>query len=431
MNKKVKNKIVFFLILIVVLFLPLKIFAKEINIEEIPEITAPNVMLLQKDTGKILYEKNIDEKIYPASVTKLMTAILVMENCELDEIVTVSENAVKSVPTGYVNANLQVGEQLAVEDLMYAMLLPSANDAANALAEHVSGSIESFSTVMNTKARELGCTNTNFTNPSGLQEEEHYTTVRDLSLIAKEAFSNPTISKIVSTTNYTLLKTNKYEKNDRKFTTTNYMIRKDLKKYYCDYCVGGKTGYTGEAKNCVIEYANKDGIQLIAIVMGENSKIKGQKFIEAKKLFDYIYQNYENKNIANSKDIYEKIKIANGTKETRNLEVSFKDNIQILERKDVNIEDLEKQIEYTNKKAPIQKGEVIGNIEYVYDGIKYRTDLIANENVEESKVLRNITCILLVMLILYIIHCLKKSNKNELKNINKKYKKRKTKRIYY
>ena len=124
MNKKVKNKIVFFLILIVVLFLPLKIFAKEINIEEIPEITAPNVMLLQKDTGKILYEKNIDEKIYPASVTKLMTAILVMENCELDEIVTVSENAVKSVPTGYVNANLQVGEQLAVEDLMYAMLLP-------------------------------------------------------------------------------------------------------------------------------------------------------------------------------------------------------------------------------------------------------------------------------------------------------------------
>ena len=237
---------------------------------------------------------------------------------------------------------------------MYAMLLPSANDAANALAEHVSGSIESFSTVMNTKARELGCTNTNFTNPSGLQEEEHYTTVRDLSLIAKEAFSNTTISKIVSTTNYTLLKTNKYEKNDRKFTTTNYMVRKDLRKYYCDYCVGGKTGYTGEAKNCVIEYANKDGIQLIAIVMGENSKIKGQKFIEAKKLFDYIYQNYENKNIANSKDIYEKIKIANGTKETRNLEVSFKDNIQILERKDVNIEDLEKQIEYTNKKAPIQ-----------------------------------------------------------------------------
>lgn len=431
MNKIVKTKRIFFLILIIFLFLPLEILAKEIGVEEIAGITAPNVMVLQKDTGKILYEKNIDEKIYPASVTKLMTAILVMENCELDEIVTVSENAVKSVPTGYVNANLQVGEQLTVEDLMYAMLLPSANDAANALAEHVSGSIESFSTVMNTKARELGCTNSNFTNPSGLQEEEHYTTVRDLSLIANEAFSNSTINKIINTRNYTLFKTNKYEKNDRKFTTTNYMIRKDLKKYYCNYCVGGKTGYTGEAKNCVIEYANKDGIQLIAIVMGEDSKIKGQKFIEAKKLFDYIYQNYENKNIANSKNIYEKIKIANATKETRNLEVAFKDDIKILERKDVNIENLEKQIKYTNTKAPIQKGESVGSIEYVHEGIIYKTDLIANENVEESKFLRNISCILLVLLILYIIHCLKKSNKNEIKNINKKYKKRKTKRIYY
>ena len=130
-----------------------------INIEEkgkediLGSITAPNLILAETNTGRILYERNTDEKIYPASLTKLMTAILVVENCELDEIVTVSENAVFSVPSGYVNANLQVGEELTVEDLLYVMLIPSANDAANVLAEYVGGNIESFSTMMNTRAK--------------------------------------------------------------------------------------------------------------------------------------------------------------------------------------------------------------------------------------------------------------------------------------
>lgn len=256
---KKKNYIgkVLILTLMIILFLQINIFAKEITNEVFADITAPNMMLLETNTGKVLYEKNADEKIYPASITKLMTAILVVEHCELDEIATVSENAVVSVPSGYVNANLQVGEELTVEDLLHAMLIPSANDAANVLAEHVGGSIESFSSMMNTKAKELGCTGSNFTNPSGLHEKEHYTTARDLSLIAKEAISNNTIKKIIGTTNYTLPKTNKYTKSNRMFTTTNYMKRKELSKYYCDYCIGGKTGYTGDAKNCVVEFSRE------------------------------------------------------------------------------------------------------------------------------------------------------------------------------
>lgn len=428
--KKYIGKILI-LTLVIILSLQIKIFAKEIDESEIEGITAPNVMLMQTDTGKILYEKNIDEKIYPASITKLMTAILVIENCELDEIVTVSENAVTSVPSGYVNANLQVGEELTVENLLYVMLIPSANDAANALAEHVAGSIESFASMMNTKAKELGCTGSNFTNPSGLHEEEHYTTVKDLSLIAREAISNTTIRKIIGTTNYSLLKTNKYTKTDRKFTTTNYMKRKELSKYYCDYCIGGKTGYTGEAKNCVVEFAKKDGIELTAIVMGESSKVKGQKFLEAKQLFDYVYNNYENKNIVTAHELYETIKIPNGTKDTKNLNVIYKDNIKILERKDINVDNIDKVVEYTKKKAPIQKGEVIGNIKYAYEGIEYKTNLIAEENVEESSTLRKLLIILLIVLFIYIIYNYKKSNKNALKNRNKKYKKRKAKRIYY
>lgn len=428
--KKYIGKILI-LILVIILSLQIKIFAKGIDESEIDGITAPNVMLMQTDTGKILYEKNIDEKIYPASITKLMTAILVVENSELDEIVTVSQNAVTSVPSGYVNANLQVGEELTVENLLYAMLIPSANDAANALAEHVAGSIESFSTMMNTKAKELGCTGSNFTNPSGLHEEEHYTTVRDLSLISKEAIENETIRKIIETSSYSLKETNKYDKTDRMFTTTNYMKIKSLSNFYCDYCIGGKTGYTGEAKNCVVEFAQKDGIELTAIVMGESSNVKGQKFVESKKLFDYVYNNYENKNIVSANELYESIKISNATRESRNLNVIYKENIKILERKDINVDNIDKKVEYTKEKAPIQKGEAIGKITYTYEGIEYKTNLIAEENVEKSSTLQKILIILLIVLIIYIIYNYKKSNKNAIKNRNKKYKKRKAKRIYY
>ena len=405
------------------------ILSTESNIDEKIEekdifrnITAPNLILAETNTGRILYERAADEKIYPASLTKLMTAILVVENCELDEIVTVSENAILSVPTGYVNANLQVGEELTVEDLLYVMLIPSANDAANALAEHVGGNIESFSTMMNSRAKELGCTGSNFTNPSGLHQEEHYTTTKDLMLISQKAISYKLIEKVVGRTSYTLPSTNKYTGEKRIFTTTNYMIRESLKRYYCDYCIGGKTGYTGEAKNCVVEFIKKDGIELLAIVMGENAKVKGQKFLDAKKMFEYVFENYENVDIAKKDKTYEIIKVNNGTKETRDLEVLYKENINIIKDKDSS-KDIQKDIEYTNVKAPIQKGDVLGKITYTYDEIKYETELIANSNVEESKVFTNLLKILIVAFIIYIIYNLKKSNK-KYGNHGKKYKKR-------
>lgn len=397
----------------------------EENIQEdiFKDISAPNLLLAETNTGKILYERNADEKIYPASLTKLMTSILVVENCELDEIVTVSEKAVTSVPSGYVNANLQVGEELTVEDLLYVMLIPSANDAANALAEHVGGSIESFSTMMNSRAKELGCTGSNFTNPSGLHQEEHYTTTKDLYLIAKQAISNSLIKKIVGTTNYTLLNTEKYTKTKRTFTTTNYMKIKSLTKYYCDYCIGGKTGYTGEAKNCVIEFAEKDGIELTAIVMGESAKVKGQKFLDAKKMFEYVFENYDNKQIVTKNEKYETVKVNNGTKETRMLDVLYKDDIYILKEKDNN-EEMQKNVEYYNLKAPIQKGKEVGKIIYEYEGITYTTKLIAAEDVEEAKTLGNILKLLIVAFIIYIIYILKKS-KNNHGNHGKKYKRKK------
>lgn len=431
-------KLIFVMIFIINILIPQNIFADNVintenNVEEnvqqvdiFKDISAPNLLLAETNTGKILYEKNADEKIYPASLTKLMTAILVVENCELDEIVTVSEKAVTSVPSGYVNANLQVGEELTVEDLLYVMLIPSANDAANALAEHVGGSIESFSTMMNSRAKELGCTGSNFTNPSGLHQEEHYTTTRDLYLVSKQAISNSLIKKIVGTTSYTLLNTEKYTKTKRTFTSTNYMKRKSMTKYYCDYCIGGKTGYTEYAKNCVVEFAEKDGIELTAIIMGENAIVKGQKFLDAKEMFEYVFENYENNQVVAKNEKYETVKVNNGTKETRILDVLYKNDIYILKEKDNNVE-IQGNVEYYNLKAPIQKGKEVGKISYEYKGITYTTELIAAEDVEESKTLGNILKLLIVAFIIYIIYILKKS-KNNRGNHGKKYKNKKRKK---
>ena len=437
-----KFKLIIAIMLIIGIVLPIYSFAENTvnntetqNIQEdvFKQISAPNLLLAETNSGRILYERNTNEKIYPASITKLMTAILVVENCKLDEIVTVSENAVRSVPSGYVNAKLQVDERLTVENLLNAMLIPSANDAANALAEYVGGSIESFSSMMNTKARELGCTGTNFSNPSGLHEENHYTTTRDLFFISGEAIKNNTIKTIIGKTTYTLPKSNKYSKEDRVLTTTNYMKRKELSKYYYQYCIGAKTGYTGEAKNCVVEFASKNNVELTAIVMGESSKVQGQKFLDAKKMFEYGFNNYENKQVYKKDDVFKTIKILNGTKDTRELELLCKDNINIVIGKNKNVatvdwneekynndEYIMRKAEYSKLKAPIQKGDVVGKIICKYNGIEYSTELIANGNVEESKVLQQSIQIIIIILIIFIIYILIKSKK-KTKNNKKRY----------
>lgn len=405
------------MIILIGISIPQKILAGEMN-DIFKNITAPQLLLAETKTGRILYERNIDEKVFPASLTKLLTAILVVENCELDEIVTVSENAVKSVPSGYVNANLQVGEELTVEDLLYVMLIPSANDAANALAEFVGGNIESFASMMNTKAKEIGCTGSNFLNPSGLHQEQHFTTTRDLYLISREAIKNSTIKKIIGTTTYTLPSTNKYTKTARIFTSTNYLKLKKLAKFYCDYCLGGKTGYTGEAKNCVVEFAKKDGIELTAIVMGENAKIKGTKFLDAKEMFEYVFNNYENKKVAEKEKICETIKIHNATMATKQLDVLYKEDLFLLKEKSDD-QEIEKEIQYENLKAPIPKGKIVGKKTYKIDGTTYTVDLVAAKDVEESKMLKSLIMILIVVFILFIIYQLKKSKVN-YKNHGKK-----------
>jgi len=216
------------------------------------EVSSPSAILIEARTGRVLYEKEANKRMYPASTTKMMTAIIVLENVtDLKEMVTVKYDAIYSVPSGYSSDLLKVGEELSVEEMLYALLVKSSNEAGNVLAEHVAGGVDSFASMMNTKASEIGCKDTHFVNTNGVHEDDHYTTAYDLSLIAKYAMKNDVFRKIVSTASHTLPSTNKYSRTDRNLITTNDFIKKSSKNYY-ENSVGIKTGFTSKSKYCLV-----------------------------------------------------------------------------------------------------------------------------------------------------------------------------------
>ena len=224
------RKIAIFTIIFILIIMPITILATDINTNDYnpDNITtnSPSVILMDSKTGKILYSKNAFEQRYPASTTKIMTAILALENCKLTDVATVSHDAIFNVPVGYSHASLQEGEMLTIEQLLNVLLIPSANDAAFVLAEHIAGSVDNFSEMMNNKAKEIGCLNTHFVNPNGIHNDDHYSTAYDLALIGKYAMQFNDIMRIAMVNQYTLPKTNKYDREDRIFNTTNGLVTK-------------------------------------------------------------------------------------------------------------------------------------------------------------------------------------------------------------
>lgn len=186
-------------------------------------------ILIECSTNTISYEKNSEKKLFPASTTKLLTAIITLQKCNLEDTITITSNMVNEIPSGYTTAYLQPGEVVSVEQLLNLLLIPSANDAGYALAIHISGSINSFAELMNETATSLGCTNSNFTNPSGIHNENHYSTAKDMSLIGMKALQYPILSEICSHKNYTYISSNG---NTRTFETTNTLIKENEPNYY-------------------------------------------------------------------------------------------------------------------------------------------------------------------------------------------------------
>lgn len=235
-----------------------------------PEIQADSGILMDSDTGAVLYEKNINQPYYPASITKILTALIVIEQCDLDETVVFSHDAVYNVESGSSNAGLDEGDQLTVRDCLYALLLSSANESANALAEHVSGSREAFAQLMNEKAASLGCTGSHFANPSGLNDENHYTTAHDMALITQAAIHNPVFVEICGSWSYRLPPTKHYPAsefpNGRLITSHHQMLNPNNAAYYPGaFC--GKTGYTSLAGNTLVTCAQRNDMTLIAVVL--------------------------------------------------------------------------------------------------------------------------------------------------------------------
>ena len=250
-------------------------------------ISAEGGIVMDADTGAVLYGKNIHVNYFPASITKILTALIIIENCDMDDIVTFSHNAVYNVESGSSNAGIDEGDQLTVRDALYAMMLRSANEAANGLAEHLAGSIEQFAAMMNAKAVSLGCTESNFTNPSGLNDPNHYTTAYDMALIAKAAFSNETFVQIDSTLYYDLPVT-KRNPDGLRIYPGHKMLKKNLSQYYPGI-IGGKTGYTSLAGNTLVTCAERDGMKLVAVILNGHQT----HYTDTKALLDFGFQNFK------------------------------------------------------------------------------------------------------------------------------------------
>ena len=245
-----------------------------------PVVEAEGAVLLNCNTGQILYEKNSSVQFYPASITKLMTALLTAKNCSLSDVVTFSEAATTNLESGAVTINLTAGDQLTVEQCLYALLLKSANEVANGLAEHISGSVSGFADLMNQRAAALGCTGTHFANPNGLNDSTHVTTPYDMALIARAAYANPVVAQVSSALSYEIPATQKA--GARQVTMGHKMLYPTDSRYY-QGIVGGKTGYTSKAGNTLVTCVERDGLRLIAVVM----KASGTHYTDTKAMLDY------------------------------------------------------------------------------------------------------------------------------------------------
>lgn len=369
---------------------------------EKPAIQSQAAILIDNKTGKILYSKNENEKMYPASTTKIVTAILTLENCHLDELVTISYDTVMSIPDGYSSASLQIGEQLTIEQLLQLLLVHSANDAANALAEYVGGSVESFVSMMNTKTHELGLSHTHFTNTFGMHDENHYTTAQDLATIMKYCIKNETFRKLSGSASCAIPATNKYD--TRRYASTNELILPNNKNYY-PYLTCGKTGYTSQAGDCLVSCSYKDNLELICVILGGKTiENTSTRFSETKDLYEYGYNNYSIKTLVNTDDVVTQIEIPNATKDTKNLDLLASTSISALLENTLSKEEIPFEIKLKeNIKAPIEPFDNLGTISYTVDGIQYEADLIASHSVEKSKLLKYILEIGIAFLILILI----------------------------
>jgi serine-type D-Ala-D-Ala carboxypeptidase (penicillin-binding protein 5/6) len=353
------------------------------------KVKAESVMLIDAKTGLVMYELDSEKPIYPASTTKIMTCLVALEETEMSEVVTCGTEVV--FPPEYSVMGLVPGETVTVRDLIYGLMLISGNDAANALAVYIGGSVNGFSKMMNTKAIELGMPNTNFKNPHGAHDENHFTTASDMSKLSVAAYNNPDFMEIVGTTVYQP-EDNNVGAGKNLLDNTNRLIRGDIasyKKWYNEYATGMKTGYVMQAGYCLVASASKDGQDIIALIFGHENK--DDRFTLANELFAFGYDNYASVDLSNIlKDSIIREAISNAKANDPNggyMEFipNIPDNSYYSESNNfitalkANIDEINPMVDLdADLRAPIIKGEIYGKVIFEYRGkILTRSELVA------------------------------------------------------
>lgn len=258
------------------------------NWPEGPQIYSEAGIVMDVDSGAILYAKNIDSPHYPASITKILTGLVALENSELTDTVTVKQEDIEFLKSGDNHIGLKVGEEITMEDALHGTLLASGNEVAHAVASSIEGGYEHFLELMNAKAKALGCMNSNFANPHGLHDENHYTSARDIALIGAAAFQNEEFLRITGTLQYTIPVTN--ITNETRTFQQHHKMLFDWRSQYYEYCVGGKTGYTDDALSTLVTFATKDDVNLVAVVLRTHGS--GNTYVDTKAMLDYAFENF-------------------------------------------------------------------------------------------------------------------------------------------
>lgn len=335
-----------------------------------PAIGAESAILMEMNTHTILYAKNIDEKLYPASTTKIMTCLLAAQNCDLNEKVTFSHNAVYEVPSDGSNMGMDEGEVITLEQTMYGVLVGSANEAASAVGEHVAAALgkeattEAFAQIMNEKAKDLGCNNTHFMNANGLYDDDHYTSAYDLALIGCEFFNNEILCKMSSTPTYNIPPSST-QPDDIWISSKNKLFKN--REFAYPYLLGSKTGFVSQSRQTLVSGAQKDGIKLVCVVFKEETPYQ---FEDTIKLFEYGFENfkklmiddYETKYSMDNLDLFETGNDLFG--DSTPLMAMEKDSY-IVVPSSAQFSDVSSKVTYSENKD----SNVIATIEYTYSDI--------------------------------------------------------------
>ena len=369
------------------LFLPVSASA----LEE-PALNCTHAVLLDANYNEVLYEKGAYEKAYPASITKVMTALLVLEAIQEgkfapDTPITASASAAQ-IPEGSSTANIKAGEVLTVEQLLYCMMLVSANEAACILAETVAGSQDAFVALMNQRAQELGCTGTHFVNPNGLHDPNHYSTAWDIYLFTREAMKNETFMKICGTASYVVPATNMSE--ERELYTTNSLISNwRIMGYQYDGADGIKTGSTEESGYCLVSTAKRSGRRLVAVVLGcKGNGATVESFSESAKLYNWAYNNFSMRQVAATDELYRQPVAL--SKQTDTVMLYPAQSVEAFLPKDAKDEDIRKSVTLKEDvvNAPVTAGQELGTLTITYnDQVCAEVPLLAQADVSASRFL--------------------------------------------